>query len=87
MRTRTHQRVVDQTKNRSRDGSMTQCVIENTTRREFFRFQNGRVTEYDMTKYNSRPIKYGKEEKEGMDEVEKEFGLANATILGVADDV
>jgi hypothetical protein len=85
MRTRSHQHVVDVTKNRSRGGAMTQCVVENTCRREYFRFENGRVVEYDMTKYNSRPIKYGKEEKEGLEDHLKAEGEANAKILCLAD--
>lgn len=43
-------------------------VIETNLQREFFRFDMGRLVEYEMTKSSGRPIKYKPEELEGENE-------------------
>lgn len=43
-------------------------ILESGDKREFFRFDNGRLVEYEMTKSGGRPIKYKPEEVEGESE-------------------
>lgn len=43
-------------------------VIETNEQREFFRFDMGRLVEYEMTKSSGKPIKYKPEELEGENE-------------------
>jgi hypothetical protein len=70
MRKQAQQRKVTAVKNRSRGGTEEQFVLEDDDNREYFRFEDGRVTEYDRTKANGHQLKLKPEEKEGFDEFE-----------------
>ena len=45
-----------------------QLVVEDEKSREFFRFQEGRVIEYDRTKSNGVPLRLREEEVSGDEE-------------------
>lgn len=70
MRNQAIQRKITAVKNRSRNRTEEQLTLEDDSNREYFRFQNGRVVEYDCTKANGHQIKLKPEEKEGFDEFE-----------------
>lgn len=47
-------------------------ILEDDSRREFFRFDNGKLIDYELTRINGRQIRYTAEELEG----EEEFNYA-----------
>ena len=72
---------IAQAKRKSKDGRY--CLIleekENETYRpreyalrEFFRFEDGELVEYDLTKFMGKDITLSEEEKQGMEECLKE---------------
>jgi len=68
MRTSLKQRLVNAAKNRSRDGFEEQFVLEDNMDREYFRFEDSRVAEYDRTKAYGKQLKLSHDEKEGLEE-------------------
>lgn len=51
-------------KDNSSNGRQTKTIVKTPSKREFFRFEDGRVIEYDLTFYNSRPVALTDEEKQ-----------------------
>lgn len=44
-----------------------QIVLETRLQREYFRFREGSLAEYDLTKASGKQIKLTEEEREGLD--------------------
>lgn len=43
-----------------------QLILQDEKNREFFRFEGGRLIEYDLTKYRGREVRLNETEKEGI---------------------
>jgi hypothetical protein len=68
MRNYLDQRYINSTKNRSRDNNTETCILETETSTEYFKFENGRLEEYDASRLNNRQVKLTYDEQVGLDE-------------------
>ena len=53
----------------ARKNSLTKpknLILQSSTRREFFRFGEGVLVEYDLTKFKSKQVTLSHEDKEGL---------------------
>ena len=55
---------VEQKRRNSLRGGPQKLVLEDEGQREFFRFQNGKIIEYDLTKINGKQVVLTEEENE-----------------------
>jgi hypothetical protein len=63
--------LIQETKNKSLITPISQTLImKDKDRREFFRYEDGEVIEYDLTKANGKLIILKREEEEGLREFE-----------------
>jgi len=65
MRTSNERARLQMAKTKSRR-SEQQTILETSRQREYFRFQEGCLVEYDLTKCNNRQIKLSDEERFGL---------------------
>lgn len=54
-------------KERSRKLGQDSVILEDESRREFFRFENGRLSEYDLTRLGGRKLVLRPDELEGLE--------------------
>lgn len=65
MRDRIKLQQIEVAKRKSKRGH-EQLILESLEKREYFRLQNNKIIEYDLTKCNSKQIKLRDEEKQGI---------------------
>lgn len=68
MSTRTVQakRQISEAKKKSRGDKVSKLIVKTRSRREFFRFENGELVEYDLTRYKGKDIELSPAELDGM---------------------
>lgn len=62
MRNQKDQEKINATRNKSANAHLT-CVVDTKDDREFFRFEGGKLVEYECTKYYGFPVRLTQEEK------------------------
>jgi hypothetical protein len=64
--TQERERRIVKAKNSSERGRVQQLIISDLSRREYFRFLDGQLEEYDCTKYRTYPVRISNAENEGI---------------------
>jgi len=69
MRTKREERILRNAQRRSKRYDFEKTILQTEHRREFFKYHQGTLIEYDLTVFNGQPVEWQSEEREVIQEM------------------